>query len=156
MPTTTTERLAERGIDLPPAPASVGAFVQTVRSDRLGFTSGHIAVNGEHGLLATGVVGSEVDLPTATACARQCALNVVAQLQDGFGSLDNIRRVLKLTVFVASAPGFSQQHLVANGASEVIAEVFGENGGHCRSAIGVAILPFNSPVEVEAVVELTD
>jgi enamine deaminase RidA (YjgF/YER057c/UK114 family) len=87
-------------------------------------------------------------------CARQCALNVLAQLHGATGDLDRVRRVVKLTVFVASAPEFTEQHKVANGASDLFVDVLGEAGAHCRSAIGVASLPLDSPVEVEAVVEL--
>jgi enamine deaminase RidA (YjgF/YER057c/UK114 family) len=149
------QRLRELGITLPPAPPIAGAFVQTGTTGDLVFTSGQIAVDGDNGLLATGKVGTEdVDTETATACARQCALNVLAQLAQALGGLERITRVVKLTVFVASAPGFTQQHVVANGASELLADVLGEAGAHCRSAIGVAALPFDSPVEVEATVEV--
>jgi enamine deaminase RidA (YjgF/YER057c/UK114 family) len=110
------QRLRELGITLPPAPPIAGAFVQTMTTGDLVFTSGQIAVDGDNGLLATGKVGTEdVDTETATACARQCALNVLAQLAQALGGLERITRVVKLTVFVASAPGFTQQHVVANG-----------------------------------------
>jgi enamine deaminase RidA (YjgF/YER057c/UK114 family) len=149
-----TQRLSELGITLPPASPSPGAFVQSVIVGDLAFTSGQIAVDGDNGLIATGKVGAEVDVETARACARQCAINVLAQLQDTLGGLERIERVVKLTVFVASAPSFTQQSAVANGASELIIDVLGEAGAHTRSAIGVAALPFDSPVEVEATVQL--
>jgi enamine deaminase RidA (YjgF/YER057c/UK114 family) len=146
-------RLAELGITLPLAPAAAAAYVPTVRSGELLFTAGQVAV-GEHGLLAAGKVGGDLDLDVGVACARQCALNVLAQLRAALGILDRVRRVVKLTVFVASDPSFTQQHLVANGASELLADVFGEPGRHARSAVGVPALPLDSPVEVEAIVEV--
>ena len=149
-----TQRLRDLGITLPAAPGSAGAYVQTVFSGDLVFTAGQIAVDGDRGLIAAGKAGAEVDIETATACARQCALNILAQLQDALGTLNRIVRVVKLTVFVASDPDFTQQPVVANGASQLIADVLGEAGIHCRSAIGVAALPLDSPVEVEATVEV--
>lgn len=146
-------QLPDLGKRLRAAPPSVGTFVQTTRSGRTVFTSGQIAVDGGAGLLATGLVGADVDTETASLCARQCALNILAQLEEAYG-LDNVIQVLKLNVFVASDPAFTGQHLVANGASAVLAEVLGEAGEHTRSAIGVAALPLGSPVEVEAIVEL--
>lgn len=154
MTATPTQRLSELHITLPPAPPSAGAYVQTTTGGDLMFTSGQIAVDGDSGLIAAGKVGAQVNVDVAKACARQCALNVLAQLQDALGRLERIARVVKLTVFVASTPDFTQQPAVANGASELIADVLGEAGAHTRSAIGVAALPLNSPVEVEATVQL--
>jgi enamine deaminase RidA (YjgF/YER057c/UK114 family) len=148
------ERLAELGIDLPSPPAPAAVYVPTVQSGALLYTSGQVAT-GPGGLLASGNVGAEVDLDTAVACARQCAVNVLAQLKAALGDLSRVRRVVKLTVFVASDPSFTDQHLVANGASELLGEVFGEPGRHARSAVGAAALPTNTPVEVEAVVEVS-
>lgn len=128
-------------------------FFQTMRTGRTVFTSGQLAIDGSAGLLATGRVGAEVDTETASLCARQCTLNILAQLEEAYG-LDNVIHVLKLNVFVASDPSFTGQHLVANGASAVLAEILGDAGGHTRSAIGVAGLPLGSPVEVEVIVEL--
>lgn len=147
------ERLAALGIDLPDAPAPAAAYVGVVRSGDLLFTSGQVAA-ADGTLVARGRVGADVDLPTAVACARACAINVIAQLHAALGDLDAMHRVVKLTVFVASDPGFTEQHLVANGASELLVEVFGDQGVHARSAVGVAALPLGSPVEVEAVVEV--
>ncbi|MGH8887533.1 MAG: RidA family protein [Egibacteraceae bacterium] len=146
-------RLAELGVTLPSAPPAAAAYVPTVASCGLLFVAGQVAV-GEHGLLATGKVGGAVGLDTGVACARQCALNVLAQLRAALGTLDRVARVVKLTVFVASDPSFTQQHLVANGASELLADVFGDAGRHARSAVGVPALPLDSPVEVEAIVEV--
>lgn len=146
-------RLAELGIVLPPAPAPAAAYVPTVRAGDLVFTSGQIAA-GEEGLLATGKLGADLDVEQGAHCARQCAINVLAQLKAELGDLRRVRQVVKLTVFVASAPGMTVQHLVANGASELFGQVFGERGPHARSAVGVAALPQDSPVEVEAIVEV--
>lgn len=148
---TPEERLAELGIQLPVPPAPAAAYVPYVRSGNFVFTAGQVAV-GEGGLLAEGIVGKDVDLDTAVRCAKQCAVNVLAQLKACLGDLSQIEQVVKLTVFVASAPDFTQQHLVANGASELIGEVFGDAGRHARSAVGAPALPTNSPVEVEAIV----
>ena len=145
------ERLEELGIVLPVPPAPAAAYVPYVRTGSLVFTAGQVAV-GEGGLVAEGVVGREVDLDTAVRCAKQCAVNVLAQLKACLGELSQVEQVVKLTVFVASTHDFTQQHLVANGASELIGEVFGDAGRHARSAVGAPALPTNSPVEVEAIV----
>jgi len=150
---TPEERLADLGIELPTAPAPAAAYVPTVRSGGLLFTAGQVAV-GEGGMLATGIVGVDVDVETAVGCARQCAINVLAQLASALGSLGEVGRVVKLTVYVASDSSFRDQHIVANGASELMAAVFGEAGVHARSAVGAAVLPLGSPVEVEAIVEV--
>jgi enamine deaminase RidA (YjgF/YER057c/UK114 family) len=147
------ERLDELDIVLPEPPAPAAAYVPTVRSGDLLFTSGQVA-SGPGGLVATGKVGDGVDLDTAVSCARQCAINVLAQLKAALGDLGNVKRVVKLTVFVASHPSFTEQHKVANGASELFADVFGSAGQHARSAVGAPALPMDTPVEVEAVVEV--
>ena len=151
--TTPEDRLGELGITLPTPPAPAAAYVPWVRTGNLVFTAGQIAT-GPDGLLATGKVGSDVDLDTAVACARQCAINVLAQLKAAVGDLSSVVRVVKLVVFVASDPSFSSQHLVANGASQLIGDVFGEAGAHARSAVGAPVLPMDTPVEVEAIVEV--
>lgn len=128
------------------------ALVRPLRREgNLLMMSGQVAFVGTE-LLATGVLGDDVDVPTGQACARQCAINLLGRLQEELGSLANVKQVLKLTVFVSSAPGFRDQPKVANGASEVFAHVLGERGCHARSAIGVAELPLGTPVEVEAIV----
>lgn len=147
------QRLVALGIVLPVPPAPAAAYVPVVRTGSLLFTAGQLPL-ADGALLATGKVGAAVDLDTAIACARQCAVNVLAQVRAELGSLDLVTRVVKLTVFVASAPGFAEQHLVANGASELLAEVFGDAGRHARSAVGVAVLPLDAPVEVEATLSL--
>ena len=146
-------RLAELGIVLPIPPAPAAAYVPVVRTGDLLFTAGQLPL-ADGALLATGKVGGAVDRETAIACARQCAINVLAQVRAELGSLDAVARVVKLTVFVASERSFTEQHVVANGASELLAEVFGEIGRHARSAVGVPVLPLDAPVEVEAVLAI--
>ena len=151
---TPEQRLAELGIELPDAPPPAAAYVPYVRTGDLVYTAGQVAVT-QGSLVAEGIVGREVDLDTAVRCARQCAINVMAQLKAAVGDLSKVERIVKLTVFVASTPDFTQQHLVANGASELIGEVFGDAGRHARSAVGATALPTNSPVEVEAIAAVT-
>ena len=147
-----TARLAELGVRLPPVAAPVAAYVPAVRSGQLVFTSGQLPfVDG--GLRRTGKVGGAVDIEDAAADAKVCALNGLAAIDDLVG-LDAVARVVKVTGFVASAEGFSGQPRVVNGASEFLGRVFGEAGKHARSAVGVAELPMNSPVEVELTVEV--
>lgn len=150
---TPEQRLADLGIELPAAPAPAAAYVPFVRSGALLYTAGQVAIR-DGALVATGKVGADVDLDTAVACARQCAINVMAQIKAAVDDLSRVRRILKLTVFVASDPSFTQQHVVANGASELFGEVFGDAGRHARSAVGAPALPMDTPVEVEAIVEV--
>lgn len=149
--TTPEQRLEELGIQLPSPPVPAAAYIPFVRTGNLLFTAGQLAA-ADGRLLAEGIVGRDVDLDTAVQCARQCAMNVIAQVKAAVGDLGNVEQVVKLTVFVASTPEFVQQHLVANGASELIADVFGDAGRHARSAVGTPSLPRNTPVEVEAIV----
>jgi enamine deaminase RidA (YjgF/YER057c/UK114 family) len=149
------ERLTELGITVPAVAAPVAAYVPAVVSGAHVFTAGQLPfVDGT--LPVTGKVGSAVDAETATAQARVAALNALAAVQSVAGSLDRVTRVVKVTVFVASDPSFTGQPGVANGASQLVGDVFGEAGVHARSAVGVAVLPLDAPVEVELVVELTD
>ena len=132
--------------------APLASYVPAVRSGDLVFTSGQLPLrNGE--LLASGKVGAEVDPEQAAACAQQCALNALAAAA-ALVPLEEVRRVVKVTVFVASAPGFTGQPGVGNGASHLLGEVFGDAGRHARSAVGVSVLPLDAPVEVEVVLEV--
>lgn len=150
---TASARLAELGIALPDVPAPVAAYVPAVRVGELVYTSGQLPFVG--GTLAgTGKVGVGVDADTAAGFARVAALNAVAAAAAAAGGLDAIAQVVKLVVFVASEPGFSGQPAVANGASLLIGDIFGEAGRHARSAVGVAVLPLDSPVEVELIVRV--
>lgn len=147
-----TERLQELGIELPPVAAPVAAYVPAVQVGDQVWTSGQLPFVG--GVLpATGKVGAEVSGEDAYGYARQAALNAIAAVDARVG-IDNVARVLKVVGFVASDPAFTGQPAVINGASELMQEVFGEAGAHARSAVGVAALPMDSPVEVELVVEL--
>lgn len=146
------QRLADLGLVLPEVPAPVAAYVPAVRSGALIYSSGQLPfVSGE--LMRTGLVGTDVGVSDAVACARQCALNALAAVASQTSGLDGVR-VVKVVGFVASAPGFTAQPQVVNGASELIGDVLGENGVHARSAVGVAALPLNAPVEVEVIAEV--
>ena len=147
------ERLAALGLTLPPVAAPVAAYVPAVRTGTYVYTSGQLpTVDGK--LPAVGKVGDEVSVQEAAGMARTCALNALAAAASAAGGLEAIRRIVKVTGFVASAPGFGGQAQVINGASELLIEVFGEDGKHARSAIGVAELPLNAPVEVELIAEV--
>ena len=149
---TPEQRLQELGLTLPEAPKAAAAYKPWNAADRYIHTSGQLpVVDGK--LPATGKVGDQVTLAEAERLARQCAVNILAQAKDAAGDLSRIR-VVKLTCFVASTPDFTSQHLVANGASELLAEVLGEDGRHARSAVGVPVLPLDSPVEIEAILEI--
>ena len=143
------DRLAELGIELPDAPAPAAAYAPWSRHGDLVFTAGQIPVV-DGALTAEGRLGAELDTAAGQEVARTCAINVLAVAKAAAGSLDDVG-VVKVTVFVASANGFTEQHLVANGASELLAEVLGDAGVHARSAVGVPSLPLNAPVEVEAI-----
>lgn len=145
-------RIAEMGIALPAAAAPAANYVPFMRSGNLLFTAGQLPLR-DGKLVSTGLVGADLDVAAGQDAARQCAINILAQAKAALGSLDSVARIVKITVFVASAPGFTQQHLVANGASDLLAEVFGEAGQHARSAVGVASLPLDAPVEIEAIIE---
>ncbi len=147
------QRLAELGLTLPAVVPPVAAYVPAVRSGSLVWTSGQLPmVDGA--LVRTGLVGGAVSPEDAKDLARICALNALAAVVSVTGDLSAVRRVVKVVGFVASAPGFHGQPGVVNGASELLGEVFGETGRHARSAVGVAALPLDAPVEVEVVVEV--
>ncbi|MCA5894384.1 RidA family protein [Isoptericola sp. NEAU-Y5] len=146
-------RLAELGITLPDVAAPVAAYQPAVRSGQYVFTAGQLPfVDGA--LPVTGKVGEVVTAETAADLARTCALNALAAVRSLTGSLDAVARVVKVTGFVASDPSFTGQPGVLNGASTVLGEIFGDAGVHARSAVGVAVLPLDAPVEVELIVEL--
>jgi len=145
-------RLAELGLELPPVTAPMAAYVPAVRTGSLVYTSGQVPIR-DGKLAATGKVGAEVTADDATDLARTCALNALAAVHDLVG-LDSVVRVVKVLGFVASAPDFTGQPGVINGASELMRDVFGDPGAHARSAVGVAALPLDAPVEVELIVEV--
>ncbi len=145
-------RLAELGSPLPELAKPVAAYVPAVISGNLVFTSGQLPfVSGA--LPATGKLGDSISPEDAKAYARQCALNALAAVKSVIGDLDRVTRVVKLVGFVASTPDFTGQPGVINGASEFLGEVFGDAGAHARSAVGVPVLPLDSPVELELIVE---
>ena len=147
-------RLQELDIALPTAPAPVASYVPFVAAGRLVFISGQVTMASD-GLKYVGTVGKELTLEDGRAAARLCALNVVAQLKAALeGDLDRVKRCVKLGVFVNAVPGFAQHPEVANGASDLIVEIFGEAGRHARAAVGAGSLPRNVAAEVEAIFEI--
>lgn len=150
---TPEERLADLGLEIPEVVPPVAAYVPTVRTGSYVFTSGQVPMK-DGALVAQGKVGESVSLEAAYDCAAQCALNAVAAIKAEIGDLSAITRVVKVVGFVASAPSFTDQPKVINGASELLSKVFGDAGVHARSAVGVAALPLDCPVEVEMIVEV--
>ncbi|MBP0455524.1 MULTISPECIES: RidA family protein [unclassified Kitasatospora] len=142
------EKLAELGLTLPPVAAPVAAYVPALRSGEFVFTSGQLPMVGGK-LPSTGKVGAEVTPEEAKQLAQTCALNALAAIKSVIGDLDQIERVVKVVGFVASAADFTGQPGVINGASELLGQVLGEAGVHARSAVGVAVLPLDAPVEIE-------
>jgi enamine deaminase RidA (YjgF/YER057c/UK114 family) len=145
------ERLAELGLAIPKK-SSLGSYVGAVRTGDLVFVSGGGPMKAD-GTFITGKVGADVSVEEGQEAAKLCALYCLASLQEELGDLDRVKRVVKLVGFVNSAPGFVQQHVVMNGASDLLISVFGESGRHARSSVGMAELPMNIAVEVEMIVE---
>ncbi|HET6814935.1 MAG TPA: RidA family protein [Actinomycetota bacterium] len=150
---TPEERLQELGVSLPAPAVPVAAYVPCVRTGSLVYVSGQVPVlDGKPSHL--GHLGDNVDLEDGRAAARTCAVNVLAALKAELGELSRVRRVVKVTGFVASTPDFTDHPKVINAASELLGDAFGDAGRHARAAIGVAALPLGAPVEVEAIVEV--
>ena len=150
---TPEEKLAAMGLAVPEVAKPVAAYIPAVRSGSHVFTSGQLPMRDGQ-LIHAGKVGGEVTAEEAVECARQCALNALAAVRAEVGELSVVKRIVKVVAFVASTPDFTGQPGVANGASELFGEVFGDRGQHSRSAVGVAVLPLDAPVEVELVVEI--
>lgn len=147
------QKLKELGITIPEAPKPLAAYIPALRVDSLVFTAGQLPlVNGE--LLFKGKVGKDVSEEEAIKAAEACLLNCLSVVKTQLKSLDDIERIVKLTVFVNSADGFTMQPKIANGASEMLVKIFGEQGKHVRSAVGVNELPLNAPVEIEMIVKV--
>ena len=144
------DRLRELGIELPPAPAPVASYVPVAVSGGFAFVAGQVPLD-EGRAMVTGRLGEDLDTEEGAGWARRCALQALSVLRGELGSLDRVERIVKATVFVASAEGFTEQPKVANGASDVLVEIFGEAGKHARSAVGVTSLPLGVPVEVELI-----
>jgi enamine deaminase RidA (YjgF/YER057c/UK114 family) len=145
-------RLGQLGVALPELVAPLASYVPAVRTGNLVYTSGQLPI-AEGELAGTGKVGADVSPEDAKAMARLCALNALAAVNSLVG-IDAVTRVVKVVGFVASAAGFNGQPGVVNGASDLLAEVFGDQGAHARSAVGVSELPLDAPVEVELIVEV--
>jgi enamine deaminase RidA (YjgF/YER057c/UK114 family) len=149
------ERLRELGIDLPPVPMPLGSYVASIRTGNLVFVSGMLPLDGGT-LPRTGAVGAELSPEEGTHEARRAAINALSVLKAETGNLDRVKRCVKITGYIASAPGFTAQPMVLNGASDLMAQVFGEAGRHARAAVGVTVLPLNSPVEIECIFEVAE
>jgi len=150
---TIEKRLSDLGVTLPAAAAPAANYLPFVRSGNLLFTSGQLPMR-DGKLQVSGVVGRDLDTAAGIEAAKLCAINVLAQAKAVLGDLEKIARLVKISVFVASTPDFTEQHLVANGASDFLAAALGERGKHARAAVGMASLPLNAAVEVEAVIEI--
>ena len=147
------EKIAELGYEVPEAPKPLAAYIPATKVDNLVFTAGQLPmVDGK--LIAEGKLGAEVSNELGTKAAEICTLNCLSVIKSEIGSLDNIEQIVKVTVFVNSADGYTAQPQVANGASEFLVNVFGNVGKHVRSAVGVNELPINAPVEIEMIVKV--
>ncbi|HWG65476.1 MAG TPA: RidA family protein [Streptosporangiaceae bacterium] len=148
------EKIAALGLELPVVAPPLAAYVPAVRTGPHVYTAGQLPlVDGK--LIMTGKVGAGVSATEAAALARVCALNALAAIKSVTGELSAVARIVKVTGYVASAPSFTEQALVVNGASELLLEVFGDAGRHARSAVGMAVLPLDAPVEVEMIAEIS-
>ena len=153
MSETIEKRLSDLGVTLPVAAAPAANYVPYCRTGNLLFTAGQLPLK-DGKLQASGLLGRDVDTAAGKDAAKYCAITILAQAQAALGDLEKIRRLVKITVFVASTPDFVEQHLVANGASDFLVAALGERGKHARSAVGTASLPLNAAVEIEAVFEV--
>jgi enamine deaminase RidA (YjgF/YER057c/UK114 family) len=146
-------KLSELKLSLPEAPKPVAAYIPAKQTGNLVFTAGQLPmVNGE--LISKGLLGQDVEIDEANKAARICTLNALAAIKGVIGDLDRIKQIVRVVGYVASVPTFTQQPAVVNGASELLLEIFGENGKHARSAVGMAVLPLNASVEIELTVEI--
>ena len=147
------DSLKEKNQKLPEAPKPVAAYIPAKQTGKLVFTAGQLPmVNGE--LISKGLLGQDVEIDEANKAARICTLNALAAIKGVIGDLDRIKQIVRVVGYVASVPTFTQQPAVVNGASELLLEIFGENGKHARSAVGMAVLPLNASVEIELTVEV--
>jgi enamine deaminase RidA (YjgF/YER057c/UK114 family) len=146
-------KLNELKLSLPDAAKPVAAYISAKRTGNLVFTAGQLPmVNGE--LISKGLLGQDIEIDEANSAARICTLNALAAIKGVIGDLDRIKQIVRVVGYVASVPTFTQQPAVVNGASELLLEIFGENGKHARSAVGMAALPLNASVEIELTVEV--
>jgi enamine deaminase RidA (YjgF/YER057c/UK114 family) len=148
-------KLSELKLSLPDAPKPVAAYIPAKQTGNLVFTAGQLPmVNGE--LISKGLLGQDVEIDEANKAARICTLNALAAIKGVIGDLDRIKQIVRVVGYVASVPTFTQQPAVINGSSELLLEIFGENGKHARSAVGMAVLPLNASVEIELTIEVID
>jgi enamine deaminase RidA (YjgF/YER057c/UK114 family) len=146
-------RINELKLSFPEAPKPVGAYIPAKQTGNLVFTAGQLPiVDGE--LISKGLLGQDIEINEANRAARICTLNALAAIKGVIGDLDRIKQIVRVVGYVASVPTFTQQPAVVNGASELLLEIFGENGKHARSAVGMAALPLNASVEIELTVEV--
>ena len=148
------DRLKELGIQLPDVPVPLGSYKPASTSGNLIFVSGQLPLVGGQ-LLHEGKVGADISVEEGMNAARVCCINALAVICKELGSLDRVKKIVKLTGYVSSSPGFSKQANVVNGASDIFYEVFGDDGRHARAAVGVSELPMNAPVEVEVIAEIS-
>jgi enamine deaminase RidA (YjgF/YER057c/UK114 family) len=153
MSETIEKRLSDLGVTLPVAAAPAANYVPYCRSGNLLFTAGQLPLK-DGKLQAIGLLGRDVDTASGKEAAKYCAINILAQAKAALGDIEKIRRLVKITVFVASTADFVEQHLVANGASDLLVAALGERGKHARSAVGTPSLPLNAAVEIEAIFEV--
>lgn len=154
MTDTIASRLTARGIVLPQAATPAANYLPYMQTGQLLFISGQLPMK-DGGLFATGLLGRDVDVETGQKAAEYCAINILAQAKAALdGDLDRIVKIIKLTGFIASMPDFTEQHLVMNGASNLIADILGDSGKHARAAVGMASLPLNAAVEIDAIIEV--
>lgn len=153
MTSTIETRIKDLGITIPESAAPAAAYLPFSQSGNLLFTSGQLPLK-DGKLVSTGLVGRDLTIEQAQEAAKYCAINVLSQAQAALGDLKRIKRVIKITVFVASVVDFTDQHVVANGGSQLFIDVLGDAGKHARSAVGMAGLPLNAPVEIEAILEV--
>ncbi len=153
MTDTIEARLQAMDVVLPAAAAPAANYVPYMQTGDLLFTSGQLPLRDSK-LIATGLLGRDLDTAGGKEAAQACAINILAQAKAALGDLERIRRLVKITVFVASTPDFTEQHLVANGASDLLVAALGERGRHARSAVGTVTLPLGAPVEIEAIFEI--
>ena len=153
MSETIEQRLAGLGVTLPIAAAPAANYVPFMQTGNLLLTAGQLPLK-DGKLVTSGKLGRDVDLPAGKEGAKLCAINILAQAKAALGDLERIKRIVKITVFVASDPDFIEQHLVANGASDFLVAALGDRGKHARSAVGVPSLPLGAAVEIEAIIEI--
>jgi enamine deaminase RidA (YjgF/YER057c/UK114 family) len=153
MSDTIEKRLSDLGVTLPAAAAPAGSYVPFVQSGKLLFAAGQLPLK-DGKLQATGLLGRDLDTAAGKEAAKLCAINILAQVKAAVGDLSKIRRLVKISVFVASTPDFTEQHVVANGASDFLFAVLGDVGKHARAAVGMASLPLNAAVEIEAILQV--